>query len=74
MVPRLLPATALLWAVMPRFMSGIHDFLVPKTWMAGTSPAMTKEGQKSPRYNPLISPASIRRRLKRRASSPPAQL
>jgi hypothetical protein len=40
MVPRLLPATALLWAVMPRFMSGIHDFLVPKTWMAGTSPAM----------------------------------
>jgi hypothetical protein len=30
--------------------------------------------QRQPAYSPLISPASIRRRLKRRASSPPAQL
>jgi len=29
--------------VMPGFMPGIHDFLGegPKSWMAGTSPAMT---------------------------------
>jgi hypothetical protein len=27
---------------MPGFMPGIHDFASSKTWMAGTSPAMTK--------------------------------
>ena len=26
---------------MPGFMPGIHVFLCQKTWMAGTSPAMT---------------------------------
>ena len=34
-------------AVMPGFMPGIHanTTLDKKTWMAGTSPAMTKEGE-----------------------------
>jgi hypothetical protein len=27
---------------MPGFMPGIHAFLAAKTWMAGTSPAMTR--------------------------------
>jgi hypothetical protein len=26
---------------MPGLVPGIHDFLLAKTWMAGTSPAMT---------------------------------
>jgi hypothetical protein len=31
-----------MWLVMPGFMPGIHVFLAAnKTWMAGTSPAMT---------------------------------
>ncbi len=29
-------------AVMPGLVPGIHDFFAAKTWMAGTSPAMTK--------------------------------
>jgi hypothetical protein len=27
--------------VMPALVAGIHDFLGSKTWMAGTSPAVT---------------------------------
>ena len=27
---------------MPALVAGIHAFLVSKTWMAGTSPAMTQ--------------------------------
>ena len=30
---------------MPALVAGIHAFLVAKTWMAGTSPAMTKKSQ-----------------------------
>jgi hypothetical protein len=35
-------------AVMPGLVPGIHVFLAAKTWMAGTSPAMTPStvGQK----------------------------
>src|SRR5262249_61301073 len=29
---------------MPRLVAGIHDFTFDKTWMAGTSPAMTQYG------------------------------
>jgi len=29
---------------MPGFMPGIHVFAGSKTWMAGTSPAMTQSG------------------------------
>jgi hypothetical protein len=35
------------FVVMPALVAGIHDFTVranPKTWMAGTSPAMTVGG------------------------------
>jgi hypothetical protein len=31
------------FSVMPGLVPGIHDFLIEKTWMAGTSPAMTTE-------------------------------
>jgi hypothetical protein len=30
---------------MPGFMPGIHVFAALKTWMAGTSPAMTQSSQ-----------------------------
>jgi hypothetical protein len=30
-----------LYFVMPGLVPGIHVFSAPKTWMAGTSPAMT---------------------------------
>jgi hypothetical protein len=30
---------------MPGLVPGIHAFLVAKTWMAGTSPAMTAESK-----------------------------
>jgi len=30
--------------VMPALVAGIHVLLAPKTWMAGTSPAMTVVG------------------------------
>ena len=30
---------------MPGFMPGIHDLKSAKTWMAGTSPAMTPENR-----------------------------
>jgi hypothetical protein len=33
---------------MPALVAGIHDFLLEKTWMAGTSPATTTE-----RFGPL---------------------
>jgi hypothetical protein len=37
------PAMTALLSVMPGFMPGIHVFLaVRKTWMAGTSPVMTR--------------------------------
>jgi hypothetical protein len=38
----------LIEAVMPGFMPGIHVFLYAagKTWMAGTSPAMTANGSR----------------------------
>jgi hypothetical protein len=35
---------------MPAFVAGIHDFLIEKTWMAGTSPAMTTEGLNAPHF------------------------
>jgi len=41
---KILLACAPLSGVMPGLVPGIHDFLVAtgKTWMAGTSPAMTE--------------------------------
>jgi hypothetical protein len=39
-------------AVMPGFMPGIHDLAavrISKTWMAGTSPAMTNESPRDKR-------------------------
>jgi hypothetical protein len=32
-----------MYFVMPGLVPGIHVFAARKTWMAGTSPAMTKE-------------------------------
>ena len=32
---------------MPALVAGIHVFRIRKTWMAGTSPAMTPEGVSS---------------------------
>jgi hypothetical protein len=33
--------------VMPALVTGIHAFLAAKTWMAGTSPAMTAKKARS---------------------------
>ena len=35
---RLLPTPGPGWRVLPGFMPGIHDFLLLKRWIAGTSP------------------------------------
>jgi len=61
---------------MPALVAGIHAFLVAKTWMAGTSPAMTEEiGIKSGAGLFVIfreRSLGIDRTLEREAETPPA--
>ena len=45
---------------MPVLVSGIHVFLVAKTWMAGTSPAMTMETSKNYRRTITVAPTFAR--------------
>ncbi|WP_299813711.1 hypothetical protein [Tardiphaga sp.] len=52
---------------MPGLVPGIHDLLNPKTWMAGTSPAMTEwKAQVPPRHcdrNEAIQEPQVREEL-----------
>jgi hypothetical protein len=56
---------------MPGLVPGIHAFLVAKTWMAGTSPAMTKEKRGAHDLHSPLTAAKLRamlgvRRFRRR--------
>jgi hypothetical protein len=41
--------------VMPALVAGIHALSASKTWMAGTSPAMTKRNERISGSNPAMT-------------------